>query len=145
MDATDKLMLAVFDDIIGDIDTGTLTPKTTTGELELIGFPELSDFEITEYTALESAPHYDPSVDKIIGDLEQLSARRRSELKRLTDNGWIREEVDNKRRRYTYKSPDKLTTVTSLKQAMKTISLAQMIVKADDKMVTDTLHESAIA
>jgi len=50
----------------------------------------------------------------------------------------------DKRRRFTYKSPDKLTTVTSLKQAMKTISLAQMIDKADDKTTTDT-HESAIA
>ena len=45
-DATDKLMLAVFDDIIGDIDTGTLTPKTTINELELIGFPELSEFDL---------------------------------------------------------------------------------------------------
>ena len=144
-DATDKLMLAVFDDIIGDIDTGTLTPKTTINELELIGFPELSEFDLTEYTALESAPRYDPSEDKIVGEPEQLSARRRSELKRLTDNGWIRDEVDNKRRRFTYKSPDKLTTVTSLKQAMKTISLAQIIDKADDKTITDTLNESAIA
>ena len=50
----------------------------------------------------------------------------------------------NKRTRFNYKSPDKLTTVTSLKQAMKTISLAQMIDKADDKTTTDT-HESAIA
>ena len=144
-DATDKLMLAVFDDTIGDIDTGTLTPKTTINELELIGFPELSEFDLTEYTALESAPRYDPSEDKIVGEPEQLSARRRRELKRLTDNGWIRDEVDNKRRRFTYKSPDKLTTVTSLKQAMKTISLAQIIDKADDKTITDTLNESAIA
>ena len=129
-DATNTIMLAVFKDIIGDI--------------ELVGFPELSEFDLTEYTALESAPHHDPSDDKIVGDPKQLSARRRSELKRLTDNGWIREEVDNKRRRFTYKSPDKLTTVTSLKQAMKTISLAQMIDKADDKTIADT-HESAIA
>lgn len=129
-DATNTIMLAVFKDIIGDI--------------ELVGFPELSEFDLTEYTALESAPHYDSSEDKIVGEPEQLSARRQSDLKRLTDNGWIREGVDNKRRRFNYKSPDKLTTVTSLKQAMKTISLAQMIDKADDKTTTDT-HESAIA
>eukprot|EP00966_Prymnesium_polylepis_P034167 794289-Prymnesium_polylepis.1 len=118
-------MLAVFDDILDDIETrGALTQKPATGdEPLLILFPELSEVEVTQYIGSDNTLHDDPFDDKIVGEPEQLSVRRRSELKPLVEvNGWIREEVDSKRRRFTYKSPDKLTTVTSLKEAMKAIT-----------------------
>eukprot|EP00966_Prymnesium_polylepis_P258094 5961597-Prymnesium_polylepis.1 len=88
-DATDvNLMLSVFDDILCEIPTGTgaLTPVTTvaTGDEPLLcEFPELSAFDVTEYIDLDNAARYDPYEDKIVGEQEQLSARRRSELKRL--------------------------------------------------------------
>ena len=152
VDATDELiMVNMFNDILYDeMDTGALSPKTANGDdICLIGFPELSElteFEVIEYFELDNAPHYDPSEDKIVCESmpEQVSigTKRRSELKRLQAYGWMREEVDKKRRRFTYKSPDKLTTVTSLKEAMKTISLAQVIDTADDDTVRETLQES---
>ena len=130
----------VFDDEEIGFATGALTPITTvSGEDPLLcDFPELNPFEIDEYIDVDGVPRYDPYEDKVVGLSE---VRRRSELKRLNNNGWEREEVEdkacNKRRRYFYHGPSGVT-VTSLKHAMKEISLGVVVDKADN----DSLEEA---
>ena len=93
----------VFDDEEIGFATGALPPITTvSGEDPLLcDFPELNPFEIDEYIDVDGVPRYDPYEDKVVGLSE---VRRRSELKRLNNNGWEREEREdkacNKRRRW---------------------------------------------
>ena len=126
-------------DVIGDLfpdDENAvliLTQETTvTGEDPMLcEFPELNFIEVSEYTATNAVAHYDPFDTEVVGVTEDsTSDRRRSELKRLHINGWMRSEVDSKRKRFKYIAPDG-TTVTSLKDAMKTINLAAVIDLAD--------------
>ena len=88
---------------------------------------------VSEYVNVDGIPRYDPYEDTVIGDAAQLSGRRRSELKRLETNGWTREKVEavsSKRRRFVYVGPDG-ATVTSLKNAMKEISLCAVVDTAE--------------
>ena len=88
----------VFDDEEIGFATGGLTPVTTaSGEDPLLcEFPELNAFEIDEYVGVDNVPRYDPYEDKVVGLPECLNLRRRTELKRLNNHGWTREQVDDK-------------------------------------------------
>ena len=112
-----------------------MTPKTIVyGEDPMLSeFPELSIEELRDYFEADDVIRFDPfEHQQPTKDAIKNSVRRESELKRLRDHGWSREEVDRKgkRGRFEYKGPNGIT-VTSLKSAMKTITLDAIVERAD--------------
>ena len=92
-----------------------LTDTSDFGDVDL-------DDELDEYLNIDELLRWDPAEDKITRASNKRQ-RKRTEMSRLQNHGWIRERQDSaggKRARYQYVSPHGAAQ-TSLKAAMKAI------------------------